>query len=347
VAALGALALAAAAAAGPGGAAARRAAVGVVTVAGPPGTDTVRDLAPTFAIRTAGFTDPERPLRLRLEVSTSSTFGGPSIVDTTVIGDNADVALTRLLPERTPIYWRARAITAQGAEVVSPVTGPRPTAAYITLVFPNAPSGNVLSEHRPTFVWRGAGTGALGPWRYEFQLFVAGVAQPVLDVPNLTDTTFRPVAPLETNTSYRWAVRGTLASGDSARAQSRSSFVIVGASAPRVTLLYQNFPNPFPSPSSATTCIWFDLAETGTVRLDVYDVRGHLVRRLIPGATLGDFFTLGRYGRAASGGETGCDPRFTWDGRAEDGRVVQPGVYLLRLRASGADIIRKIVFRGT
>jgi hypothetical protein len=70
------------------------------------------------------------------------------------------------------------------------------------------------------------------------------------------------------------------------------------------------------------------------------------VRRLIPGAVLGDYFLLGRYGRAASGGDTGCDPRFTWDGRAEDGRVVQPGVYLLRLRAAGADVIRKVVFKG-
>jgi hypothetical protein len=229
---------------------------------------------------------------------------------------------------------------------VSAVIGPRPTAAYVALVFPNAPSGNVLSEPRPTFVWRGAGAGALGPWTYEFELFVAGVDQPVLVAPNLVDTTFRPSVPLESNTSYRWAVRATLASGDSARAQSRSSFVIVGASAPRVTLLYQNFPNPFPSATSTTTCIWFDLAETGYIKLDVYDLRGHLVRRLIPGPVLGDYFLLGRYGRAAVGGEAGCDPRFTWDGRAEDGRVVQPGVYLLRLRAAGADVIRKVVFKG-
>jgi len=79
---------------------------------------------------------------------------------------------------------------------------------------------------------------------------------------------------------------------------------------PPTTLLYQNFPNPFPAGGRDSTCIWFDLA-----------------------------------GRGGAGGPT-CDPRLMWDGRADDGRVVPAGVYLYKLTARGVIQFRRIVFRG-
>ena len=116
------------------------------------------------------------------------------------------------------------------------------------------------------------------------------------------------------------------------------------AGAPPATLLYQNFPNPFPTATSSTTCVWFDLATAGPAALEVYDLRGNRVRRLFPVAGEDAHLAAGRYGRGAGG--AGCDGRFTWDGTGEDGGRVPSGVYLLRLRAHGAGHARKILFTG-
>lgn len=115
---------------------------------------------------------------------------------------------------------------------------------------------------------------------------------------------------------------------------------------PAVTLLYQNFPNPFPTIESRSTCIWFDLNRSAAVTLTVHDVRGNVVRQLLPTPSSPPFFSPGRYGRSSPSSGTGCDPAFTWDGRADDGTVVPRGVYLIRLRAGGTESIKKAVFQG-
>lgn len=114
----------------------------------------------------------------------------------------------------------------------------------------------------------------------------------------------------------------------------------------RITVLYQNFPNPFPTPVSATTCLWFDLSASGEVTLAVYDLRGHLVRTIVPSAEIPGFLDAGSYGRQVAGTNAGCDPRFSWDGRATDGHAIPPGVYLARLHTDGRWQTRKMVFRG-
>lgn len=115
---------------------------------------------------------------------------------------------------------------------------------------------------------------------------------------------------------------------------------------PGITLLYQNFPNPFPSGISPTTCLWFDLRVESAVTLGIYDLRGRLVRTLVPSALVTGVLPAGRYGRQSPGANAGCDPAFAWDGRGSDGNRVPPGVYLARLRAEGRWQSRKIVFRG-
>jgi len=138
-----------------------------------------------------------------------------------------------------------------------------------------------------------------------------------------------------------------LAAGASAQDGSAVQEPPAGPGAPpRATLLYQNFPNPFPTADNATTCIWFDLRDAADVRLDVYDLRGNHVRSIVPTAEIGGVMPAGRYGRATPGGSSGCDPRFAWDGRASDGRTVPTGVYLLRMRAGAIDMTRKMLYRG-
>lgn len=114
----------------------------------------------------------------------------------------------------------------------------------------------------------------------------------------------------------------------------------------RITVLYQNFPNPFPTASSPTTCLWFDLAESSEVTLAVYDLRGHLVRTIVPSRDVEGYLAAGTYGRFQPGMNAGCDSRFAWDGRGSDGHLVPPGVYLARLRADGHWQTKKMVFRG-
>lgn len=117
---------------------------------------------------------------------------------------------------------------------------------------------------------------------------------------------------------------------------------------PRATLLYQNFPNPFPSGGLLATCFWFDLARDADVRIQVLDIRGNVVRTLAPSSTTPGHFSAGRYGRGTGDipDGFGCDGRFIWDGTASDGRLVPPGVYLLRMRADGEDVVRRMLFLG-
>ena len=118
--------------------------------------------------------------------------------------------------------------------------------------------------------------------------------------------------------------------------------------APRATLLYQNFPNPFPSGGILTTCFWFDLAHDANVQIQVLDIRGNVVRTLVPSPTIPAHLTAGRYGRGTGDipNGFGCDGRFIWDGTAADGSLVPPGVYLLRMRADGEDIVRRMLYLG-
>lgn len=117
---------------------------------------------------------------------------------------------------------------------------------------------------------------------------------------------------------------------------------------PPVNLLYQNFPNPFPSTASPVTCIWFDLAQRSSdVTLAIYDLRGRLVRTIVPSASVPSTLDAGYYGRSSNGPLAGgCDARFTWDGHGSNGGSVPPGVYLVRLHVDGAWQTKKIIYRG-
>ncbi|HEU4564034.1 MAG TPA: hypothetical protein VFS05_05285 [Gemmatimonadaceae bacterium] len=346
--ALLALPLALAAALGGAGGAPRGAALGTVTVAGPPEADTLGTITPAFTVRTAGFAPGELPLVLRLQVARDSTFAaGALFADTTVAGDSAGI-IVGPLPPGDPIFWRAIARTARGDSALSAIGGPRTVPPWATLLFPNATGGTTVATRRPTFTWSSPAVAPeVGAFTYRLELFGAGSRTPILSIPGITDTTFTPAVDLESNTSYRWAVVASLPGGLASRVQSRATFVIVDPAQPIATLLYQNFPNPFPSAAVSSTCIWFDLRQSGDVRLEVFDLRGSLVRTLIPSAELPARMAAGRYGRASlTGTPGGCDPRLTWDGVARDGRVVPSGVYLLRLVADGRTQIRKMVFRG-
>jgi hypothetical protein len=86
------------------------------------------------------------------------------------------------------------------------------------------------------------------------------------------------------------------------------------------TPLMAAYPNPFTS----GTVIAFDLPKTGPVTLDVFDVRGRRVRRLV-----GE-------NRAAGPQEV------AWNGEDEAGQPAASGIYMVRLAVGGASRVTRI-----
>lgn len=314
-----------------------------------PGDNPLRDGIPSFTIVATGFAPADLPLRFTLQVATNAAFATGLLTDTTVAGSGTSQAIAprHLFPEKSTVYWRGVVTTVAGLQVNSAVTGPRLTAPWLTLVSPNNPNGSTVTSKRPTFAWSSAHIDAsAGRWAYEIR--ITGPHGETIMVGRLDDTVFVPIRDLEGNTSYRWSLMAWTPAGDTARAQSAASFVVLDPAMPPATILFQNFPNPFPNARVSATCIWFDLRDASRVQLEVLDLRGNHVRSIIPGAAFpqGASFAAGRYGRASEGSNSGCDPSYSWDGSDDAGHPVPTGVYLIRLRAGGVEMFRKALYRG-
>lgn len=87
-----------------------------------------------------------------------------------------------------------------------------------------------------------------------------------------------------------------------------------------ILALYANYPNPF----NPTTNIRFSLPSAGHVELDVFNIQGQLVRRL-----LSEVRTAGSH-------------EIPWDGRNHEGQPVASGLYLYRLTFGNQVLTRKL-----
>ncbi|MDP2172850.1 MAG: FlgD immunoglobulin-like domain containing protein [Candidatus Cloacimonadaceae bacterium] len=90
---------------------------------------------------------------------------------------------------------------------------------------------------------------------------------------------------------------------------------------PIVTKLHQNYPNPF----NPSTVISFDLAKSGSVKLNIYNIKGQLVKRLI-----NKDLPLGSH-------------RFFWDGKDENRRGVASGIYFYKMESGRFNQTRKMI----
>jgi subtilisin family serine protease len=310
---------------------------GTAPVIGPLGSVT-----PTFVWTVGDVPALARPVTFQLRIARDS--GGVPLVDTTLT--NAETYNLRIaLKPKRPLLWRVDATAATGETASTGVIGPIAVPEWATLTSLSAPAGVVTDSVQPTFTWTSPAIAAPpGPFTYD--LFVQRVTEPAPDfgVAGLTGTSFRIPSPLERNTAYHWHLVAR-AGSDTSLASSQGSFLVLDGSTPAASLLYQNFPNPFPSAGRDSTCLWFDLATGGLVELEILDLRGNSVRRFVPGPDFPAILTPGRYGRGQAGGTT-CDPRLMWDGRSGDGRLLPAGVYLYKLKAPGLVLFKRIVFRG-
>lgn len=296
-------------------------------------TWTVPD-APAFA----------RPFTTRLVV-TRENGSGAVLLDTTLTDTTA--ALAAPLRGGELISWALTLTSADSARAaaVGPATLTAP--AWVRLETLDNAAGTTIRDFRPEFRWSSPDVPAPpGPFVYDLRVTRADNAQVEVAADSLTATSYEPDFDLERNTPYRWSVTARLG-GELETATSRGTFVIVDNTSPPVTVLFQNFPNPFPQPSTGqhATCLWFDLAVEGVVRLEILDLRGLPIRRLVPRSDLGPFLRPGRYGRPDTG-DPGCDARFAWDGTTEGGDPVNPGVYLAKLTTPEGVFFKRIVFTG-
>jgi len=289
--------------------------------------------APTLAL----------PFTYRLRVTRT---GGTVVLLDTLVTDTSAI-LPAILHGGVQIQWTLTATSADSAAVTARASGPLTIPDWVRLTTLDDPAGTTIRELRPAFRWTSPKVwGTPGPFVYDLAIERADNGQVDLDVKALPGTTYTPTVDLERNTPYRWMVTAHLGTA-AETARSSGTFVIVDNSAPSVTSLFQNFPNPFPRPAAGqmTTCLWFDLAVGGFIELAILDLRGYRVRRLLPSPDLSGYLGPGRYGRALTGG-AGCDPDYAWDGTTDRGETVTPGVYLARLRTPDGTYYKRIVYLG-
>jgi len=287
---------------------------------------------PTFA----------KPVHYRLRVARDTGLAAV-VLDTTLSDTSVTLAAQH---GGLGLFADVSAVSADSARAGARSSAVLTTPAWVTLETLNDPAGSTIRELRPEFRWSSPDAAAPpGPFLYDLAIVRANDGRVELEADGLTTTSFVPTVDLERNTPYRWRVTARLGPAQET-VQSSGTFVIVDDSVPLVTTLFQNFPNPFPQGTAQpATCLWFDLAVPGVVALDILDVRGLLVRSLIPATGLGPFLQAGRYGRPAPG-STGCDPQLTWDGTATDGSTVPAGIYLAKLTTPAGTFFKRIVFRG-
>jgi hypothetical protein len=282
-------------------------------------------------------------VRYQLRVVHDTTLSSV-VLDTTLL----DTSVTLVTPQHGAVglFADLRAISADSARAAARFDTLLAVPAWARLETLNDPAGSTIREVRPEFRWSSPDVVTPpGPFTYDLEIVRASGGQVQLSVNDLTTTSYTPTVDLERNTPYRWRIIAHLAA-DSETVQSVGTFVIVDDSVPPVTTLFQNFPNPFPQGTAQpTTCLWFDLSVAGDVTLEILDVRGLVVRTLIPTTGLGPHLDAGRYGRPPPG-STGCDPRLAWDGAATDGATAPAGVYLAKLKTPAGTYFKRIVFRG-
>lgn len=309
-----------------------------------PVTDTLSSVTPTISWNHRSVPRFATPVTTRFLVTTVPD--GVIIADTSLVGGTFTLSTPQ--PPGTRIAFQLEATTADSLTLVLPPTGDFVVPPWVTLLNLNDPSGLSIRDAKPSFLWKSPDiTSPPGPFTYNLTIRRAEDETIVLSRNGLTATTFSPQNPLEQNTPFTWSVEA-LAGGRGSTVFSLGSFVILDSSTPFTTILFQNFPNPFPNASLGEfkTCIWFDLAVDGPVTLDVLDLRGHLVKNLIPGDGFSDNLKVGRYGRPASDDPSRCDVRLEWDGTDEAGNRLPAGVYLFRLKTPRETLFKRMVFRG-
>lgn len=96
---------------------------------------------------------------------------------------------------------------------------------------------------------------------------------------------------------------------------------IEDAQLPALTSLGNNYPNPF----NPETTIRFDLAKSGKAKLEIFNVKGQIVKTLVNGDIDAGYHSI------------------KWNGKDDQGKSVSSGVYFSRLISDGKSLTNKML----
>ncbi|MEM6646306.1 MAG: fibronectin type III domain-containing protein [Bacteroidota bacterium] len=196
------------------------------------------------------------------EVVTEQTYTVPFVLD-------ADTRYT----------WQARGENAVGVGEWSRAAFRTGTVAALTVAPTNlAPDGDTNSIRSVELSWE-AVAGATG---YDVEVATdAAFADVVASAATDAATTTQTVSDLSPATTYQWRVRATNAAGPGPWAAAEFTTALNTsldrADVPTAYKLHSNYPNPF----NPSTQIRFDLPEAAAVTIDVFDVTGRLLERVV------------------------------------------------------------------
>jgi choline dehydrogenase-like flavoprotein len=128
--------------------------------------------------------------------------------------------------------------------------------------------------------------------------------------------------PVEDGWEYCYALTAVDLAGNESGAS--EAVTVTGDDIPAVPdayALYQNAPNPF----NPVTTIFYDLPERSHVRLDIFNVKGELIRTLLDSDMPAGSRSV------------------TWKGTDNSGRAVVSGIYFYRFRAADFTRSRKMI----
>jgi hypothetical protein len=291
------------------------------------------------------------PVRYRIEFGADSLFQSVFFTDT--ITSSSALTVRRAVRPAASAWWRVVATDSSGPYEIRRASrpfGPFSVPRWVQLSAPN-PAQVTLTTLSPEFRWVPLLAPApVGPLVYDLEIRSVDTGElAIAPVRNLQTATHRLTQSLLPNRAYRWRIIARTQTSQADTVESLNPFLVASDSSPPATLLYQNFPNPFPRPDIGRneTQIWFDLAEDATVELVVLDLGGRLIRRLIPAhpSCGAQALAPGLYGRGGPLAPSDPCVLTAWDGTDANERRVATGIYLLRLRVNGRDFYRRALFR--
>jgi hypothetical protein len=305
-------------------------------------------LAPLFTWNVAPGPRGFGSVLYRVQVATDPQFA--TVVFTDTVRDASSLMARRPIPPAPVLYWRVVASTQAGVTRTGTASQSFGGPGWVRLVEPDPSQVTSVNTPRPTLRWSPlASPPPIGHLVYDLEILSNETGQPVQPaMRNLTTSSVQLANPLVPNTAYRWRVIVRTQPGAVDTVESRNPFVVTSDTLPPATLLYQNFPNPFPQPNLGTTAtqVWFDLAVPSAVELVVLDLGGRLVKRLTPSDPSCGTVTLdpGTYGRSGPFEEDDPCVGTSWDGTDASSDTMPRGVYILRLRTNGRDLYRRMLF---